>query len=830
MKKKKQVRKDIVDKAIKELEYVETLNDLERKLGVKLTDKTIEAIKKKLGRRKRKAIESKRKYSAKGNRDLVEHSKDELRRLEALTKHFKEMYQGTKKGNIESIEEEKQELIKRIIKDGYWPDDTTKTVFMTSLTYPIHEDRIEAISKIMQRYVEEVNRLINLEITTQKEMTSQEQKSKTRPRYYSPWLKTKAPTKEFYAPYQEQFENIISTLSLSKTMLQHLNRLAQLESEELQFVTKPEMTTDELMDSREFIIPRNEAEKMFKLVLQKIDKGDYETFIQSNEIPEEFIKMISMIKNLPKYELEELGRIALSVIKNKRNKITKGQSIASDNQRDFLKRLENMIKDIIPVIYEEEENTSTYYDILTLLMKKDYNFDYIKELLNIDEFMRARKKLEYKEGPAHNKRRYHKSEHIILYALDQFILNYKLKLRNQKLSYVEPSYYKEIIKLFIKNKVELTPEEVAKYSTRLEEFKDYIKHKGYQTTQIVIDDINEITNLTKIPEKPKKANVQRLSKEQQQDIINYGMRRGIEQNTKRGYRNTYPSDTIKTFKIEGIEPYAFSITYNENGSRSIGIHVLDSSKIVKEDMSFREDLKNGFVKLPKMEPSEIYPTFSYRFKINNDSSMKGEQMTPTNMLIDKTFSTADLERYRDVPELKELSYFLSLIQDELLLEKGTYDIPTSELISMFLSEKISTKFKETNIPFVFQTTLPNQEAIVEENHNETCELLSSIPRNKAHQIYGILDSRSLTSTYFTATKKRESRVEINPETELGVYLLETFHDILEDRYNPNEAATETLALLESLNANHEYIPAALQSSNEREVAQTNRAYQKANHK
>ena len=292
MKKKKQVKKDIVDKAIKELEYVAALNDLERKLGVKLTDKIIEAIKKELGRRKRKALESKRKYSAKGNRDLVEHSKDELRRLEALTKHFKEMYQGTKKGNIESIEEEKQELIKRIIKDGYWPDDTTKTVFMTSLTYPIHEDRIEAISKIMQRYVEEVNRLINLEITTQKEMTSQEQKSKTRPRYYSPWLKTKAPTKEFYAPYQEQFENIISTLSLSKTMLQHLNRLAQLESEELQFVTKPEMTTDELMDSREFIIPRNEAEKMFKLVLQKIDKGDYEIFIQSNEIPEEFIKMI----------------------------------------------------------------------------------------------------------------------------------------------------------------------------------------------------------------------------------------------------------------------------------------------------------------------------------------------------------------------------------------------------------------------------------------------------------------------------------------------------------------------------------------------------------
>ena len=65
---------------------------------------------------------------------------------------------------------------------------------------------------------------------------------------------------------------------------------------------------------------------------------------------------------------------------------------------------------------------------------------------------------------------------------------------------------------------------------------------------------------------------------------------------------------------------------------------------------------------------------------------------------------------------------------------------------------------------------------------------------------------------------------------MGVYLLETFHDILEGRYNPNEASTETLALLESLNANHEYIPAALQSSNEREVAQTNRAYQKANHK
>ena len=59
MKKKKPVGKDIVEQAIKQMNRVETLEELEQILGVKLTNQLLSEINKQMNRMKKKNAEAK---------------------------------------------------------------------------------------------------------------------------------------------------------------------------------------------------------------------------------------------------------------------------------------------------------------------------------------------------------------------------------------------------------------------------------------------------------------------------------------------------------------------------------------------------------------------------------------------------------------------------------------------------------------------------------------------------------------------------------------------------------------------------------------------------
>ena len=82
------------------------------------------------------------------------------------------------------------------------------------------------------------------------------------------------------------------------------------------------------------------------------------------------------------------------------------------------------------------------------------------------------------------------------------------------------------------------------------------------------------------------------------------------------------------------------------------------------------------------------------------------------------------------------------------------------------------------------------------------------------------------SKYYIPSKTSESRIEINPSTEEGIYLLNTIHRIGMNRYNPEEAETEVKELLEKLNEQHEYVPSSLEKSNEKGIKKILKAYQK----
>lgn len=177
-----------------------------------------------------------------------------------------------------------------------------------------------------------------------------------------------------------------------------------------------------------------------------------------------------------------------------------------------------------------------------------------------------------------------------------------------------------------------------------------------------------------------------------------------------------------------------------------------------------------------------------------------------------------------------MANWLRLLQINIEAENNEYfEGSMKDLISSHLSKKISSRLEAGRVPFIYKSVLPNQEELIERNHNNTCEILSKIPKPTAHRIYDILDQKEPTSTYYIPNKTELSKIETNSMTLEGTYLLEILHRIQEQRYNPDEAGEEVKTLLQELNSNHEYVPSCLSSHNDKQVYRMVKSY-KQQHK
>lgn len=829
MEKKKTGQKEIVKLSIELLDRVETVEEIENILGVKIANETLSLIGKELNNRKRKSAATKRKYAAIGKRELVAEQKAANKELDLTYQKFLQLRRQVYSASTDT-KSERELLIQNIEESNYWLDKESKLLFDTYLTSKVHGDRIDILRELTFRYLENVAELLDIELYTTKNMQEMEVENKNPTRkYLIPWTKSMPPTKEMYQPYEEKLQEIINRANRSKTMIRLLQKLEEVESIELSKVDRLEITTEELLEKREFIIPTNEIEERYQKFLQYIDKGNYRTSLISslqNSLPEEVITLLNEMKSLPRFQLDEMITLAKHLIKNKRNQIGKSDTNAKDTEKRFLKQLEIAFENIRPQIYLEDEDTKAYFDILQVLLNDDRNYEYIKKLLEIDEFKNARQAIKIKEGKGRKKVRITEKKHVTLYILDQFIKNYKLKLLNQKKEYIEPSYYKEILKQFIKQGAKLTSKELMEYNQRLDEFREYIKGKGYQNTNQVLEDINEINYIRPIS-KSKRMSKQPQQIEYKEERYQFALDIGVEQNKNHDYPEFIPSDIIRTFQIEGLEPYAFSIEYQNDGSRKIGVHVLDTTKIINENPDFLNDIKEENEQVPRLDTARVYPTYSFQTGIGNDNELYHGEMTPANILIQTYFNEKDQQQYRNYPELKEMANWLRLLQINIEAENNEYfEGSMKDLIASHLSRKISTQLEAGKVPFIYKSALPDQEKLIEKNHNNTCDILSKIPKPTAHRIYDILDQKESTATYYIPNKTKLSKIETDSMTLEGTYLLETLHRIQEQRYNPDEASEEIKILLQELNSNHEYVPSCLSSHNDRQVDRMIKIYKR----
>ena len=825
-----------IEIAIENLDKVNNLSELEQIIKEELTIKLLNAIQEELNRRKKKTKALRRKYKSRGAIEEATEQNHKLDKLNISMENFSNMMNNDIESDAPKYfvrkEETYNQKVKRItheiVETDYFMDKKTKKVFYSYVESNSSKERLIILYELANTYADYIK-----EVTNTKEMTKnlqEEQKIKAKTQRYrtetfqSILEQEKEPTEE---ELLERIELLTNDIYNARETLKHLQELVKIEKEYLSEIRELERTNEVLIDNNEFIEPKNKTEKALQKVLRKIKSSEYVTEYNDSllrSIPTEIRDLIKKLKKVPDYELEEFVTLSIDIIKNKRKSISKKDGYLKEVEKKFLKKLEHEFENLKQIEYVYEEDTESYYNVLAELLKSDNNYLYMKQLLELEEFQKARTKTTDESYQLDHM--IPEKEHIILLVLDQFIYNYKKQLLDQGLEYVDPTYYKKIIKLFQEKEIELSPTEIINYYDQIDQFREYILDKGYHGTNKIMEDIVEVS--WRLPKKKEeKKPVEKMTEAERQESYHYILIDQASQNISEKLPKYYSNKHQRIFQIEGIDNYIFSINYKEDASKEVAIHILDTTKIPQEGEIFKEELETGKLKNPILAANTPYPAMTFNYKIDHRNRLRKGNITSSVVAISEKFNGKDLRNYRDNETLKDFICFLHLIQEKHLSNNDIYtSTGIRNEITSYLSDMLSMDFEKYHIPFIYQSNLPNIDEVIEKNHINTCTELSKIDKKKAHKIYNILDKEKLGGKYYTLQYNKTAKINMDPTTELGIYLIDTLKKIQKEKYNPDHAAEQLVPLKDKLNSSIEYVPMCLRVKSDRKLQRMVKEYKK----
>lgn len=657
----------------------------------------------------------------------------------------------------------------------------------------------DVLSKVDDNLRKEINTLVNT-INYYKKRNDYKNVSK-----YKEALKDVKSTLEklnnYKKHYIEKLESIHDSLNRSKIVKKKtLNE--PLHKSKSDKVTDTDLYTDYsgLLGFSEPIVGELFASFLYDIRTSKF-LDEYSSGLQY-ELPIEIEKLLKRTATLNQEELITLSILVKDVSQNKIRSIGK-DSIYASIEKDFLRRIIKIFERLKPISYEViDEDTSTYYDILVELIDNDANYTYISKLMKeIPNFVEARKD----------------NKHFVFLLLDEFIKNYKLKLVNQRLPFVEPDFYKELLGLNFSLNPSFSEQEKLDFSLLLVTFKDYVISKNYNNVEKVFSDIDFIANsMDNIEIKEEKTDdkvTEELSslKYRMADVSNSYL------------KNNYSVSTA--FKFNNISNYAFSVDYSSDDNIILKIHILDTASFVKDDSLIYEKMKNNDVELPRFELNSFYPAMTFIYTIFNNK-ISDVRVTSSIVNISEEYFNQDLSNYIDNPHIKDLFSVFKRMKDYKNIDVINYSQDgIKDFTDSILNKDITKSFTDNNMPFIYKTYLENGQDLVRINHNAVCDKLIDIPKGEAHKVFDILDE--VYDSYYVPNN---GKLELDSSKFLGLYLLTTIHKIQDGVYDISKVEEELSELLVTINNKEKYLPSSVLKSNERNVKRMVRIYKKNNKK
>ena len=591
-------------------------------------------------------------------------------------------------------------------------------------------------------------------------------------------------------------QNLMKKLALVRKMYKRQRQLSKTQQTGIKNKQKKNNSTlpKEIIDHFNLdLIPNYEEmlpfsslkqRELYAEILVRIKNGrfieEYSTALY-DMIPVEIEKALLKIEKLSIEEKNIISILTMDIISNKKHSLNSDDELANV-EKVFLNKIMAEFKKMYTIPYQEQQiDTTPYYNILISLLNEDYNYPYIEKLIKHNpKFLSARKN----------------GKSIVLHLVEEFIYHYRQKLMNHKNDWIEPQFYKKIILLMFEEGLALSQEEVIEFFRKLEEFKEYASQKRYQALKEVPSDIAEIEQAYERKIERNNPQQEKINRE-----IKYLKQARIKDTVLAFIRKKYPY--YEAFKFSRINNYAFSITYQDDGSINFHIHVLDTSSFIEKDGVLYETMKKSDVAIPTMHDEQMYPvmTFTYTLSENKISNLK---VSSSTILVRKEYQEKDLDNYRDISELKMMIAFLKRLTQVKNIDADIYfQEGMNNIINTCLNMDITKSFKENKMPFIWKGKLNNAEEIIRENHNAICTELMNIKKEEAHTIFALLDETP--STFYTP--KNTGTLELDSTKFLGMYLLETIHDIQTGTYDIGKVQEELKELLKVLNNNEKgYYP------------------------
>jgi len=471
---------------------------------------------------------------------------------------------------------------------------------------------------------------------------------------------------------------------------------------------------------------------------------------------------------------------------------------------------------------EKEEQNTTYYAIMEVLLTDDTNYLFLKELIHQNKnFLNARST---------------EKEPILLEILDRYIKNKKLELVNQKVVHENPNFFYSLLKIFLESDLDLSYEEELQFTSRLVNFLEEIKAKKYSKAPRIKEEVYALFEQRKTIQNEKidtdlyqrqlnelalATSYQRvdLTKETLEkiadQIVTYKETYFLEKGkypTEEEIKNTLqiPVYTIRnsenpvsSFALENT-PFAFSFGYDKEYNTYFRIHVIDTTLLNEESTCCKQMKQNKEVTSPyvkkalKWKPNSYYPVITYQLKIGKEGNKGTFKIFESVINIEEVYKNKDFLNYREKEVLKflvgrtrMLANFYNIKIEEISCE-AIYKV-----IDSVLNHELKNYFIKNNLPSLYYTELELNEEKRDTIHNQVCYLLGRIPKMEAHQFLRLLNTIS-SSRFYTKMPLEESKIELDPRNYIGYLNLLVLKCRLHKMFTPlkEEIFTNDFAELE----------------------------------